>query len=94
MEKRNSQCEHGQPMKQRRVLFCCVPLRCSSLSITTPVSLLAYEFNVLSILHMQVSLGAVNQIYVFHEVMNCCKKSKDSFKACFENVNMISLTLL
>ena len=62
-------------------------LRCGSLSITTPVSLLGNEFNVRSAMHMQMSLAAVNQIYVFHEVMNCCKKSKDSVKACFENVN-------
>ena len=26
--------------------------------------------------------------YVIHEVMNCCKKSKDSLKACFESVNI------
>ena len=39
-------------------------LRCGSLSITIPVSLLANEFNVLSVLHGQVSLAAVNQIYV------------------------------
>ena len=53
-----------------------VPIRCDSLSITTPVSLLANEFDVGSILHGQVSLAAVNQIYVIHEAMNGCKKSK------------------
>ena len=56
MEKRNSQLEHGQ---QRLVLH--VRLRCGSLSITTPVSLLANEFNVGSVLHGLVSLAAVNQ---------------------------------
>ena len=58
----------------------CYALGCGSLSITTPVSFLANEFDVGCILHGQVSLEAVNQIYVFHEAMNGCKKSKDSFK--------------
>ena len=53
---------------------------CSSLSITTPVSLLANEFDVRSILHGQVSFAALKQIYVFHEAMNVAK-SKDSLKA-------------
>ena len=50
-----------------------VQLRCGSLSITTPVSLLANEFDVQSVLHMQVSLAAVNQIYTIHEAMKGCK---------------------
>ena len=52
-----SQLEHGQPMEQtkRLVLHDIVLLRCGSLSITTPVSLLANEFNVRSLLHGQVS---------------------------------------
>ena len=58
-------------------------------ALTTPVSVLANEFDVQSILHRQVSLAAVNQIYVFHEAMNGCKKSKNSLKACFENVNIV-----
>ena len=29
-----------------------------------------------SVLHGQVSLAAVNHIYVFHEVMNGCKNQK------------------
>ena len=41
--------------------------------ITTPVSLLADDFDDRSVLHGHVSLVAVNQIYVFHEVMNGCK---------------------
>ena len=49
---------------------------CGSLSITTPVSLLANEFDVQSALHRQVSSAAVNQIYVFHEAMNGCKNLK------------------
>ena len=49
---------------------------CGSLSITTPVSLLANEFDVRSVSHGQVSLAAVNQICVFHEAMNGCKNLK------------------
>ena len=40
-------------------------LGCGSLSITAPVSLLANEFDVLSVLHGQVNLAAVNQIVSF-----------------------------
>ena len=39
-----------------------VQLRCGSLSVTTPVSHLAKDFDVRSGLHGQVSLAAVNQI--------------------------------
>ena len=46
------------------------------------MSLLGNEFNFHSLLHGQVSLAAVNQIDVIHEAI-----SKDSLKACFENVN-------
>ena len=56
MEKQYSQCEHGQ----RLLLH--MRLRCGWLSITTPVSHLANEFDVRSKLHEQVSLAAVNQI--------------------------------
>ena len=62
-----------------------VRLWCGSLSITTPVSLLANEFDVQSILHGQVHLAAVNQICVIHEALNSYKKkSKGSLKACFK----------
>ena len=67
-----------------------VVLGSGSLSVTTPVSLLANEFGVLSVLHGQVSLAAVNQVCVIHEAMKGCKKkSKDLLKACFENVNIL-----
>ena len=75
MEKQNSQLEHGQPMEQTRGALH-MRLRCGSLSIKTPVSLLANEFDVRSILHGQVSLVAVNQISVVHEAMNGCKNLK------------------
>ena len=47
-----------------------------SLSITTPVSLLANDFEVQSVLHGQVSLASVNQIYVIHDAMNGGKNLK------------------
>ena len=43
-----------------KMLVLHVRLRCGSLSITAPVSLLANEFNVRSILHGPMSLAAVN----------------------------------
>ena len=49
MEKRDSQLEHCYGANKRLVLH--VRLRCGSLSITTPVSHLANEFDVGSILH-------------------------------------------
>ena len=51
-------------------------LRCGSLSITTPVSPLANEFGVRSVLHWQVSLAAVSQNCVIHEALNGCENLK------------------
>ena len=85
MEKRNSQLEHGHPMDQtikRLVLH--VRLRCGSLSITTPVSLLANAFDVRSVLHGPVSLAAVNQIRIIHEAMNGCRKQ---YCLCFSYIS-------
>ena len=59
-----------------------VLIRCGSLSITTPVSLLANEFDLRSVLHVQVSLATVNHIYVIHS------KSEDSLKV---NVNICEI---
>ena len=53
-----------------------VRLSCGSLLITIPVSLLANEFDVGSVLHGHVSLAAVNQSCVIHEAMNGCKNLK------------------
>ena len=47
-----------------------VRLRCGSLSIKTQVLLLANKLDVLSVLHGQVSLTAVNHICVIHEAMD------------------------
>ena len=47
-----------------------------SLSITSSVSLLANEFDVRNLLHRQVGLAAVNQMYVIHEAMNGGKNLK------------------
>ena len=65
-------------MEQTRVLFC---TRCGLLSISTPVSLLANELDVRSVLHGQVILAAVNQILCnearnVHEAMNVAKHLK------------------
>ena len=78
-EKRNSQWS-----KHKLVLH--VKLRCGSLSITTPVSHLANEFDVRSKLHGQVSLIAVKQILCRSRGYERLQNSKDSFNACFENV--------
>ena len=51
-------------------------IRCDLMSITTPVSLLANGFDVRSVLQGQVSLAAVNHIYVLHEAMNGCQNLK------------------
>ena len=65
-------------------------LRCGSISITTPASHLADEFDVQSAnctgkLAWKLSI----KFCVLHEAMNGCKKkSKDSLKASFENVNI------
>ena len=53
-----------------------VRLVCGLLSITTPVSLLANESDVQSVLHGQVSLAAFNLIRVIHEAINGCKNLK------------------
>ena len=50
--------------------------RRSLLSITIPVSLLANELYLRSVLPGQVSLAAVNQVYLFHEAINGCKNLK------------------
>ena len=69
-----------------------VQLRCGSLSITTSVSHLANEFDVWSEFHGQVSLAAVNQILWCSWGYERLQNSKDSLKACFENVNIIFYT--
>ena len=50
MEKQNSHCECGQPMKQKKRLVFHVRIRCGFLSITTTVSPLANLFDVPTIL--------------------------------------------
>ena len=71
-----------QPMCRRtanganKKLIWPVRLRCGSLSITAPVSPLANEFDVRSVLHVQMRLAAVNQFSFIHEAMNSCKNLK------------------
>ena len=57
-----------------------VRLRCGSLSITTPLQLLANEFDIRGVLHEQVSFAAVNQNCVFHGAMNGCKNPNIYYK--------------
>ena len=84
MEKRNSQLENtdSQWSKQEACFARATPVwlvvnhNISITSGTTPVSLLADELDVRSILHGQVSLAAVNRIDVIHEAMNGCKNLK------------------
>ena len=61
-EKLNSHCEHTAN-GANKMLVLHVRLRCGSQSITTPVSLLANEFDDRLVLHGQVSLAAVDQMY-------------------------------
>ena len=58
------------------------------MSIITPVSLLANKFNVRSKLHGQISLAAINQILFRSRGYERLQKSKDSVKACFENIDI------
>ena len=53
-----------------------VGIQRGTLSITTSVSLPANEYDVQGILHRQVSLAAVNQIYVFHKAIKSGKYLK------------------
>ena len=63
MEKRDSQLKQTYNEANKRLVLH-VRLRCGSLSITIPVSLLANHFDVRSVLHGQVSLAGVNQNFV------------------------------
>ena len=64
MEKRNSGTAslNMTAIGANKRLVLHVRLGYGSLPITTPVSLLANEFDVRSVLHRQVSFAAVNQI--------------------------------
>ena len=75
MEVRNGQCEHGRQWSKQEACFARAT-RCGLLSIKSPVSLLANELYVRSVLHGRVSLVTVNQMCVIHEAMNGCKNLK------------------
>ena len=64
MEKWNSQLEQTANGANKRLVLH-VRLRCGSLSITIPVSLLANKYDVQSELHGLVSLATVNQILCY-----------------------------
>ena len=64
MWKRNSQCEHGQPMEQNtRLVFAPANQVWLAVNHNTSGPLLANEFDVISVLLGQVSLAAVNQTW-------------------------------
>ena len=71
-------------MEQNKRLVLHVRLRCGSMSITTPVSLLANEFDVRIVLQWQVSLADVNQICVNLEALNGFK-NQGLFRKCKYN---------
>ena len=76
-EKRKSPCKHGQPMEQTRGLFCMCDSGVAHCQSHYQCHFnLANEFDVRSVLHGQVSLAAVNQIYVIHEAIDGCKNLK------------------
>ena len=62
--------------RSKQEAFWHMQIMCRFLSITTPVSLLANEFNVQSVLQGHLSLVAFYHMHVFHEVMNFCKYLK------------------
>ena len=76
-EKRNSQSEHGQPTAQTKGFIC----MCDSGVADCQSQHQCHFGRIRSGLHGQLSLAAVNQMYVFHVF-------QDSLKACFENVNI------
>ena len=89
MEKRNSQSEHGQPMEQTSSLFrtcksgvagCQSQHQCHIWRINS-----MFEANFTGKSAWQLSI----KFCVIHEAMNVLQNSKDSLKACFENVNII-----
>ena len=63
-------------MKQTRGLLCMWESGVARCLSHSTVSLLENEFDVQNVLHGQVSLAAVNQIYVVHEFINGCKNQK------------------
>ena len=83
MEKRNSQCEHGQPMKQTRSLFCTcnsVVARCQSQHQCHIWRMnLMFKANCTGKCAWQLSINCC----VVHEAI-----SKDSLKDRFESVNI------
>ena len=65
-EKRNSQCEHGQPMEQTRGLYCTCDSGVSRCRSQHQCHFFWNELDVRSVLHGQVNLAAVNHICVIH----------------------------
>ena len=66
-----------------------VQLRCGSLSITTPVSHLANEFDVSKWFARATELGSCQSNACLSWGYGRLQKSKDSLQACVENVNIL-----
>ena len=67
----NNQCEHDSQWSKEACFACATQVWLAVNHNTSVTS--GNEFDVRSELHGQVSLAAVNQIYVGHETMNGCK---------------------
>ena len=85
-EKRNSHVNTGSQWSKQEACFTRATQMWLAVNHNTRI-----KFDVRSVLHGQVSMAAVNQIYVIHHAMNGCKNLKNSLKDCFENVNIRSI---
>ena len=76
-EKRNSQCEHGQPLVQAKGLYCTCD---SGVACCQSQHHCHFWRMIRSSLYGQVSLAAVNQICVIYVTMNGCKNLKNHLR--------------
>ena len=86
-EKWKSQCEHGANGANKRLVLH-LRLRCGSLSITTPVSLLALN-SMFKAFEQASELGSCQSNLCCSRGYERLQKSKDSLKVCFKNVNIM-----
>ena len=68
MEKQNSQCEHRQPLEQTRSLFCTCDSGVAHCQSQHQCHFWQINSMFENVLHRQVGLAAVEQIYVIHEL--------------------------
>ena len=92
MEKRNSQLEHGQPVEQSRGLFCTCDK--SAASCQSQHQCHFWRMNLMSKHIARASeLGSCQSNSCHSRGYERLQKSKDSLKACFQNVNIHVQTL-